>query len=687
MSLSSELTDTSAYRRPFLYVAGVVAFGLGLWGWHEQASIFSSPHAFANAVFRTMQLITLQFPQEFDEKAPWQLQIARLVVPIIAVLLSYNAVIARFRQPAELARLRRRRGHVLVVGDGEQAQLLARAFRAHKRTVAIVAPGVDDAARAALAGIGAVVSAADLRQPKAATELGLKGAQAAVIATGEDARNLNLALAMLSLVEEAGRDEPLEILVHLEEAPLGELAGRVFDGLGGGSQAHLRPFSMVELSLQHRLSALLPPLAVSRRPLNVLMLGCGANGATALRVALPLIQTAAGARPRLTILAQEFDLDPYHAFANLRPELGLLVEINLETPAVLDLEALLSAAERLPPPDLVIVTAENDQTALTSALWLRDGRVTDRWNSPPILVRQALDDRFLGALGSSDIRGFDASRIIAYGADAAAEVVARALNVNEEKIAQATHEHYLALMGAGQASTPATQPWEILAENYREANRAPAAHLDIKLAAIDCLRTAQKDGWRATELTEDETLQLAELEHQRWCGQRIAVGWRYGATRDDRLRLHPDLVAWADLPGSARLKDVNAIKALPDLLSKAKQIIVRRLVTPIRIAEGGLSAKEVAEALTTLESARPDEAVVAALELPDANALIPMAALLEHWKGPVELISSLPPQRFLEDAVEANRAAARALLSRAQGWSSFVQIETADALFLTHVGE
>lgn len=55
------------------------------------------------------------------------------------------------------------------------------------------------------------------------------------------------------------------------------------------------------------------------------------------------------------------------------------------------------------------------------------------------------------------------------------------------------------------------------------------------------------------ELTE----LLAERTHEVWAAGRIREGWRYGAERNDSLKLHPCLVPYSELPESEREYDRN----------------------------------------------------------------------------------------------------------------------------------
>ena len=59
------------------------------------------------------------------------------------------------------------------------------------------------------------------------------------------------------------------------------------------------------------------------------------------------------------------------------------------------------------------------------------------------------------------------------------------------------------------------------------------------------------------------TEKLAQNVHEIWAQGRIAEGWKYGETRNDKLKLHPCLRPYGQLPESERAYDRNtAIETL-----------------------------------------------------------------------------------------------------------------------------
>ena len=57
---------------------------------------------------------------------------------------------------------------------------------------------------------------------------------------------------------------------------------------------------------------------------------------------------------------------------------------------------------------------------------------------------------------------------------------------------------------------------------------------------------------------------IAENTHEVWAAGRMKEGWTYGPERDDKLKKHPDLIPYSDLPEGEKQYDrdtaVNTIK-------------------------------------------------------------------------------------------------------------------------------
>lgn len=69
---------------------------------------------------------------------------------------------------------------------------------------------------------------------------------------------------------------------------------------------------------------------------------------------------------------------------------------------------------------------------------------------------------------------------------------------------------------------------------------------------------------------ELETLveQMAKNVHEVWAETRIKQGWTYGERRDDRLKTHPCLVPYEELPEDEKEYDRNTALGTLKLITK-----------------------------------------------------------------------------------------------------------------------
>jgi hypothetical protein len=191
--------------------------------------------------------------------------------------------------------------------------------------------------------------------------------------------------------------------------------------------------------------------------------------------------------------------------------------------------------------------------------------------APPIFVRL----RRSGGIGAGrpDKRGQAASgldALIPFGGLEAVLAASDFLADAPDAAARGFHEAYRAGLSPERRNDPAnaaTQPWETLAETYRQNNRDVVAHIPAKLASagVDPARWVGVAG--LPRLTPDDAFAgdpalldaLARLEHERWNAQRRMDGWR-GAPeggRDNARRRNPALKPWDEL--SEELKGYDRV--------------------------------------------------------------------------------------------------------------------------------
>jgi len=58
------------------------------------------------------------------------------------------------------------------------------------------------------------------------------------------------------------------------------------------------------------------------------------------------------------------------------------------------------------------------------------------------------------------------------------------------------------------------------------------------------------------------------MEHQRWSSERLFNDWKSGERRDERARISPYMVPWAELPDNVKEQDRVMVRMIPELLSR-----------------------------------------------------------------------------------------------------------------------
>jgi hypothetical protein len=152
----------------------------------------------------------------------------------------------------------------------------------------------------------------------------------------------------------------------------------------------------------------------------------------------------------------------------------------------------------------------------------------------------------------------------------------------DDRYARLIHEAYCVEDDRACAEDPkrkksaSNRPWHELSETLRNANRRPADHFDTKLRALG-LALVRKDNASPAHLTANELDLLARMEHDRWWADRSLDGWNYAADRDDKRKLHTDMVPYQKLNEATRQKDRDNVKTMIRILDQEEGLSVVRV--------------------------------------------------------------------------------------------------------------
>ena len=584
-----------------LVLFGVAAFLLGLWGWRldNPGAGFSG---WVDDIFRTFQLLTLQFPH--DASSPhWQLNLARFLLPTIALLQSYRIVLSAIRSPARLAMLGFRIGHIILVpGKGPVGRAMLLEVQTHNLRAIAIAPDLMANERARMEEYRLPVLNADPYLDATWHQTRADRASLVVVSHGSDIDNLNIVVTVADALSSGRRGSGPMLVVTLESDTLAEQVDVALDHAARHSGLRYRRLSVPDEAA--RALFLEPPLPERKadriQPSHIVIVGLGPGAQAVLRHALTLGQDATSAGPTVTILASESEM----AAASLLKQDGISAYIANFRLVPCDItsgmpDAALDTMLDDAPPAVMVCVCLADDAAVTVGIALSRQAELRKWPDFCIAVHQGREDRFLQLLARENTAAGH-TRLRPFGGLLPTGTLRRLQTEIDDALPRAVHAHYLEMMRRTGGPGGTRVAWDDLPENVRHANRAAADHMAVKLAAIDCRIV----GGLASPFafTETEIDDLARMEHRRWSGERLLRGWRLG-DRDNDRRLHPDLKPFEELDEDGREKDRDAVRAIPDVLALAGLSIARGSCISSRSRPphqfGGWSSRSQARSLSS----------------------------------------------------------------------------------------
>lgn len=577
------------YQWTIIALLAVLAHALGVWGWAlyltaKEPAVWAQS-GFLDLVYRSLTLFVLEGGGDVAG-APWQLEMARFLAPALLVYTAIMALFTAFRTQFQTFRAGFYRDHVVVCGLGEKGFLIATALRAAGRRVIIVELDASNGRIEEARDQGIVVLLGNATDGERLAGAGTARASHVFAVTGDDGVNAEVAVHARGFMDRRKSGQGLSCFVHISDPDLASFLEERSMAEGTEKGFRLEIFNIYE-SAARALVRDFPPWRHapggegddndgSLRPAIV---GLGRLGrafvvemaqqwddASGRRLPILLVDERAGAvkqelENRFPVVAKRCDLET--------------MDCDPASSRCIDGSILLDAAGHVAA-SVVYVCLGDDARALSVALGLRrhlEGHGT------PLIVRTHIHSG-LAALVESEHEPVDDGSLRVFSLYDRTCMPETLMRSTRERIAQAIHDGYLAtqrrLYGDAHPASPAMQPWEQLEESYRESNRKQADHIIPKLHAIGC-RIRHRHNWDLMQFrfTGTELDDLARAEHERWMDDRRALGWRYGADRNDRKKTHPDLVPWEALPEARRELDRDAVRKLPTYLAMSGFEIVR----------------------------------------------------------------------------------------------------------------
>jgi hypothetical protein len=556
---------------PLVALVALAALALGVSGFLRHPA-YAAHHDLSGAFYLALQLFTLE-SGAVPNPVPWEMQIARLVAPGVALYAAVRAIAALFREETGRLRLRVWKDHVVVCGAGRKGQRIARGFRARGDRVVVIDRDAGASALGSCRAAGAVVLGGDATDERVLAEGRVHRARYVIAVTGSDGTNAEIAVVARHLAVARGGDRPVTCFAHVVDPRFCGLLREAEFAATPTDAFRLEFVNVFEIGARALVDAHPPRGRFTDHGLaHVVVVGVGRFGAGVVVHAarqwrdgaapdgarMPIVVVDRAARAKVEDLLERHP--PVARAADLRP-----VEMDVRS-AAFDRGDFLRDGDGVYRVSVIYVCLDDESLAASVALSML--RQTRDLGVP--VVTRLTDDAGLARLIGDGMRG-PFAHLHGFAVLEQTSTPERLLAGTNELVARAIHEDYARRRGEAAGDDPAALPWGRLPESFRESNRRQADRLGHRLAAIGCgVHVSGAGEVEPFDFTAEEIEILARLEHERWLEERRNEGWRFApGAKDVAARRSPALVEWTELTGEEREANRTAAKGLPEFLGRA----------------------------------------------------------------------------------------------------------------------
>lgn len=679
------------FERTLLIVFAVIAIGLGAWGYARAGSDFDQTKIFdfhnpyqafhdaakaehpreeefleaVRCLFSSIGLIRL-YDLFQPEKAPWQLIVAQVLVPGIALFSAAQLFLLGVRKNIRTAMARRKSNHTIVCGLGDVGMQIVQNLRAaHDRVVAIDLIG-DSPNAATCENSGVPVLQGDAKNPQVLLAAGIRRAQSAVIATGSDSENMDIALQIKAIYARPAYLKPgkIDVLARLRNDWMHKRLIASDKASLGSADVDLRlfnPFTAAARMLIRRLH--LPPFPEFEGHTFVLA-GFGAYGQEIALHLVRLSPVALGRALKILVIDQEAEAAKERfLFAN--PAAAEAANIEFVSASVApgspDFTHVVERKLESAGPLLGIALAlGDDEVSLGSALEMRSLLDRNGHLHVPIYVRLEHYRRLGELVREIERISHFADRLQIFGTLEETLSTDVLFGLKLDAFAQALHEDYRHRSQAT-INPQANVPWHELPEFMKMSNRWRADHtpLLMELAGLHLVRDVQSP--TAAALGAEQIEQLAALEHRRYTIERRLVESRFGMARRQSARM----TQWSELNDEQKDWNRKETARLPEIMAGLG--VEMHPVRAVRLYGKGIesAAAELDELLAS--PAAVHACLIADLDEPEAVRTAARALALPSLS--LWLFSREEPREFSLRKPQERADGRAALIQRANGWS------------------
>lgn len=574
----------SDYSWLVLLLVGLAGLTLGYLGFSLHASQLGLKRSFLDNLYLTLGLLSLN-SGSVEGPVPWQLQVARFLVPAVAAYTALLALAAVFARETDRLKLWFARDHVIICGLGKKGIRLANQFRGKGFPVVVIEADETNDWIENIRSAGAIVIQGDATDPVLLQKARLNRARYLFAVLADDGENAEIAVQAERLTQLRNFGS-LTCFLHIFDSQLWHLLREKEFDPQKDSRFRLELFNIFHHGAQLMLGIGTPwNRTPGKKDYQALLVGLGKMGQS---LAVEIAQkwrsspSSEDGKLQLTIV----DLDAEHKLHILETRYPLLGSTVTLKPLSMDINsaAFQGLADSfikngLCSLDSVYICLDDESLSLHTALTLNRKL---REYQIPITLRMAESGGLSKLLRGANEAPGSFTQLEVFDLLDQTCTYELLLNGTHEILARNLHQAYLEGLPRSQGESVRKdiwRSWEELSPQTQEKNRRQADRIPLVLAAagyrIDPLTDWEAAQFRFSEGaagTIDEVALMAPVEHELWCQDLRQDGYQRGKERDDHKKTHPNLVPWEELIANApdeAEKNMTYIRDLPKVLAQA----------------------------------------------------------------------------------------------------------------------
>lgn len=560
---------------------------LGLYGFskiHPEQSFF-------NWCYLTLQLFTLR-SGDIPGPIPVSLNIARFLAPALTFISIAVVVTDSFYNHLELFCLCLfRKDHVVVCGLGYIGPVIVKQFCEKGLIVVAIEKDASCSEIEYCKSKGAIVIIGDAAEERILKRAQIQKARSLFAVTGDDEINAKVLGQVKKVI--SGRTNPLNCYIHIVDPKFANLL-RAAQIPNQEYQSVNLEFVNIYQNASQCMFDCLPTLASTLNPsskIHVVIIGIGRMGESLLLYLAKRWRKQCGEKPLNKIKITIIDKKAANIKKSLEFRYRALKDYCEIDPQNYELNSSdfyeFSDKSDTSGINAIFICNANESMNFSTALYLNHKLKN---NTIPIVIRTVRRKgfaNFFEELCGKIADNFKNLHPFPF-VDCGCCIKTLMEGVNEV-IAQALHEDYLNQRkqeGTAISTDPAMKVWTQLDKFYKDQNRDQARHLSINLKTKGYTIISRYNWDEALfEYKDyDEIVDLAKLEHIRWCNFMRNHGWKWGEKRDLEMKENPNMVPWEKLTDGSKNYDINFIRSYPSILA----MVDLKIVPLSELSSGGL---------------------------------------------------------------------------------------------------